>query len=125
MLKELSDLIAPALAFFGALCGSIMSARLERKRMHFQYGGKENAREALKDMLNHKTHVDRSFDALHARVPTYSRKEVGDMLLIESVFACCKGIIFGVVARLGVLPAQHQSRQAHVSIPASAQLERQ
>lgn len=80
MLKDYAALIGPVLAFLGALCGSILSARIERKRMNFQYGGKEKAREALEDMLNHKKHVDRSFDALSARVPTYSRKEVGDML---------------------------------------------
>jgi DNA-binding PadR family transcriptional regulator len=43
--------------------------------------GKENIKELLLDMLNHRTHIDRTFDALKKRIGGYSDDEVRKLLM--------------------------------------------
>jgi hypothetical protein len=76
----------------GILLGGLLKAlfdfirvRLDHdhaEKMHkLENQGKENIKELLLDMLNHRTHIDRTFDALKKRIGGYSDDEVRKLLM--------------------------------------------
>ena len=41
---------------------------------------KENVKEIIKDLLNHRTHIDRSFGAIRSRIGGYNNDEIKQLL---------------------------------------------
>jgi len=83
--KELWGIAGIVIGFLGKglfdLVRTRMSQEHENQMYKLENQGKENVKEILLEMLNHRKHVDRSFDTLKKRIGGYSDDEIRRILI--------------------------------------------
>ena len=85
------ELNAPTWTLLGVIVGGLLTGiinfRLQRaqfkhnKEMYFlQNQSKEQVKEIIEDLLNHRSYTDRSFEAIQKRIGGYNEAEIRKML---------------------------------------------
>lgn len=83
--KEIWGIIGIVLGFLGKGLFDLIRTRYSHEHTEKMYKlenqGKENIKELLSEMLNHRKYVDRTFDALKKRIGGYTDDEIRKILM--------------------------------------------
>lgn len=83
--KEIWGLMGILLGFLGKGLFDLIRTRMTQEHSEKMYKlenqGKENVKEILLDMLNHRKYVDRNFETLKKRIGGYSDDEIRRILI--------------------------------------------
>ena len=81
----------PTWALLGVVIGGLITGLINfllqksqfkhnKEMFYLENKSRENVKEIIKDLLNHRSHTDRSFDAIRKRIGGYDEDEIRKML---------------------------------------------